>query len=183
MEKRVEGLVRQFRDARRHRLRFEALVTALSVLVTGGVFWQLRQYGTALGESGSETEQPGAGRTVVETDADPPEETTRSGIAESPEDWEAGLPEFTDETTQQRIAAIAVSQLGYSEGGEIKLSDVGTSRTGYTRYGAWYGNPYGEWNTMFTYFCMYCICKVYWRSTFWQYLYCSFRSKNIYKLT
>lgn len=155
MEKRVEGLVRQFRDARRHRLRFEALVTALSVLVTGGVFWQLRQYGTALGESGSETEQPGAGRTVVETDADPPEETTRSGIAESPEDWETGLPEFTDETTQQRIAAIAVSQLGYSEGGEIKLSDVGMSRTGYTRYGAWYGNPYGEWNTMFTYFCMY----------------------------
>lgn len=155
MEKRVEGLVRQFRDARRHRLRFEALVTALSVLVTGGVFWQLRKYGTALGESAPETAQPGAGGTVVETDADPPEETTRSGIAESPEDWEAGLPEFTDETTQQRIAAIAVSQLGYSEGGEIKLSDVGTSRTGYTRYGAWYGNPYGEWNTMFTYFCMY----------------------------
>lgn len=37
----------------------------------------------------------------------------------------------------------------------VLLSDDGTSRTGYTRYGAWYGNPYGEWNTMFTYFCMY----------------------------
>ncbi len=80
--------------------------------MTGGVFWQLRKYGTALGESAPETAQPGAGGTVVETDADPPEETTRSGIAESPEDWETGLPEFTDETTQQRIAAIAVSQLG-----------------------------------------------------------------------
>ncbi|MBQ5339767.1 MAG: CHAP domain-containing protein, partial [Oscillospiraceae bacterium] len=155
MEKRVEGLVRQFKDARRHRLRFEALVTALSVLVTGNVFWQLRRYGTALSESSPETEQPAAGRTLVETDADPPEETARSGIAEAPEDWEAELPVFTDETPQQRIAAIATSQLGYTEGGEIELADVGTSRAGYTRYGAWYGNPYGEWNTMFTYFCMY----------------------------
>lgn len=155
MEKRVEGLVRQFRDARRHRLRFEALVTALSVLVTGNVFWQLRRYGTALSESSPETEQPAAGRTLVETDADPPEETVRSEIAEAPEDWEAELPVFTDETPQQRIAAIATSQLGYTEGGEIELADVGSSRAGYTRYGAWYGNPYGEWNTMFTYFCMY----------------------------
>lgn len=38
MKERVELLVREFRDARRHRLRFEAAVTALSVLVTGGVF-------------------------------------------------------------------------------------------------------------------------------------------------
>ena len=158
MRKRVERLVRQYTDARRRRLRFEALMTALSVLVTGGVFWQLRRNGTAISD---ETAVPAAelaeaGETVVETDADPPDETARSGIAEEPEDWESALPVFTDESPQQRIAAIAASQLGYTEGSaEVLLSDDGTSRAGYTRYGAWYGNPYGEWNTMFTYFCMY----------------------------
>lgn len=35
------------------------------------------------------------------------------------------------------------------------FNDNGSTRSGYSRYGAWYGNPYGEWNTMFTYFCMY----------------------------
>lgn len=152
MKERVELLVREFRDARRHRLRFEAAVTALSVLVTGGVFWQLRRVGTAISEEGA---PPGV--SVVETDADPPDQTAEAAeTAEDPADWEALLPEFTDESPQQRIAAIAVSQLGYTEGaGEVLLSDDGISRTGYTRYGAWYGNPYGEWNTMFTYFCMY----------------------------
>ena len=158
MRKRVERLVRQYTDARRRRLRFEALMTALSVLVTGGVFWQLRRNGTAISD---ETAVPAAelaeaGEPVVETDADPPDETARSGIAEEPEDWESALPVFTDESPQQRIAAIAASQLGYTEGSaEVLLSDDGTSRAGYTRYGAWYGNPYGEWNTMFTYFSMY----------------------------
>ena len=129
----------------------------MSVLVTGSVFWQLRRYGTAISkEPVPAAERPKAATPVVETDADPPDETARSGIAEEPEDWKAELPVFTDETPQQRIAAVARSQLGYTEGrGEVLLSDDGTSRTGYTRYGAWYGNPYGEWNTMFTYFCMY----------------------------
>ena len=157
MKKRVEGLVRQFREARKRRLRFEALMTALSVLVTGGVFWQLRRQGTAISdETAPAAELPEAAIPVVETDADPPDETARSGIAEEPEDWEAELPVFTNESAQQRIAAIAVSQLGYSEGSEeVLLSDDGMSRSGYTRYGAWYGNPYGEWNSLFTYFCMY----------------------------
>ena len=157
VKKRVEGLVRQFREARKRRLRFEALMTALSVLVTGGVFWQLRRQGTAISdETAPAAELPEAAIPVVETDADPPDETARSGIAEEPEDWEAELPVFTNESAQQRIAAIAVSQLGYSEGSEeVLLSDDGMSRSGYTRYGAWYGNPYGEWNSLFTYFCMY----------------------------
>ena len=155
MKNRVEGLVRQYRTARKRRLRFEAMVTALSVLVTGGVFWQLRRYGTAISDAPA-AELPENGIPVVETDADPPDGTAGSGMAEEPEDWEAALPAFTDESAQQRIAAIAVSQLGYAEGsGGVLTADDGQTRTGYTRYGAWYGNPYGEWNTMFTYFCMY----------------------------
>ena len=138
MKERVELLVREFRDARRHRLRFEAAVTALSVLVTGGVFWQLRRVGTAISEEGAPPGVP-----VIETDADPPDQTAEAAeTAEDPADWEALLPEFTDESPQQRIAAIAVSQLGYTEGeGEVLLSDDGISRTGYTRYGG--GNRKG----------------------------------------
>ena len=131
MKNRVEGLVRQYRTARKRRLRFEAMVTALSVLVTGGVFWQLRRYGTAISDVPA-AELPENGIPVVETDADPPDGTAGSGMAEEPEDWEAALPAFTNESAQQRIAAIAVSQLGYAEGsgGALKLVSVLTKLVG-----------------------------------------------------
>lgn len=51
------------------------------------------------------------------------------------------------------LAAIARSQVGYSESSEdFSLADDGTVQ-GYTRYGHWAGAPYGEWNTAFAAFC------------------------------
>lgn len=54
----------------------------------------------------------------------------------------------------EKTVAIARSQLGCQE--SILNFQVDTSgiRRGITRYGQWYGNPYGDWSTMFVGFCL-----------------------------
>ena len=55
----------------------------------------------------------------------------------------------------QDAAMIASSQVGYTESAQNwQLNEDGTHR-GYTRYGAWYGNPYADWNGMFAAFCLH----------------------------
>ena len=56
----------------------------------------------------------------------------------------------------QDAVTIAKTQLGYAESSNnyIVLEDGETTR-GYTRYGAWYGNPYDDWDAMFVSFCLY----------------------------
>lgn len=52
------------------------------------------------------------------------------------------------------VVTIAKTQLGYSESQRnYKVYENGQTR-GYTRYGAWYGYPYGDWCAMFCSFCM-----------------------------
>ncbi|MGI6072385.1 MAG: Cna B-type domain-containing protein [Lachnospiraceae bacterium] len=53
------------------------------------------------------------------------------------------------------IVAIAQSQLGYEESkANYIVMDDGETVKGYTRYGAWYGNPYDDWCAMFVSFCL-----------------------------
>ncbi|MBQ9849002.1 MAG: LPXTG cell wall anchor domain-containing protein [Clostridia bacterium] len=52
------------------------------------------------------------------------------------------------------IVLIAKSQLGYNESERNYQVDDNANRFGYTRYGEWYGNPYGEWSAMFVGFCL-----------------------------
>ena len=52
--------------------------------------------------------------------------------------------------------AIAQSQLGYAESTKnYVLAEDGQALMGYTRYGAWQGDPYGHWNAMFVSFCLH----------------------------
>ena len=52
--------------------------------------------------------------------------------------------------------AIAQSQLGYAESTKnYVLAEDGQTLMGYTRYGAWQGDPYGHWNAMFVAFCLH----------------------------
>ena len=52
------------------------------------------------------------------------------------------------------VLAIAESQLGYRESSRnVKLWEDGSLK-GYTRYGAWYGVPHGDWCAMFVSFCL-----------------------------
>ncbi len=52
--------------------------------------------------------------------------------------------------------AIARSQLGYTESTKnYALAEDGQTPMGYTRYGAWQGDPYGDWNALFAAFCLH----------------------------
>ena len=52
------------------------------------------------------------------------------------------------------LVGIAKTQVGYAESQRnFEASDSGVKH-GYTRYGAWYGAPYGDWSAMFVSFCL-----------------------------
>lgn len=73
---------------------------------------------------------------------------------ESREDWEETLPELTGDWAED-LVQVAESQLGYAESTEnYQLAEDGVTKKGYTRYGDWYGNPYGDWGAMFVSFCL-----------------------------
>ena len=54
------------------------------------------------------------------------------------------------------LLAVAQSQLGYEQSEKnFELdADDGVTVRHYTRYGEWYGNPYGEWDVMFLSYCL-----------------------------
>ena len=56
---------------------------------------------------------------------------------------------------REDLLAIARTQLGYreSEKNYLVLED-GRTKAGYTRYGEWYGEPYGDWSATFVSFCL-----------------------------
>lgn len=70
--------------------------------------------------------------------------------------WEATLHDIrlTGEYRQD-LLAIAHSQLGYAESTRNFVLDPNGFAKGYTRYGAWYGDPYGDWCAMFVSFCLH----------------------------
>lgn len=57
---------------------------------------------------------------------------------------------------RQDTLAIAETQLGYAESTKnYVVAEDGETVKGYTRYGAWCGEPYGDWNVMFLSFCLH----------------------------
>ncbi len=62
--------------------------------------------------------------------------------------------ELTDDWRDD-IIAVAQTQLGYTESEKnYAVMDDGETIKGYTRYGEWYGNKYGDWAGMFVSFCL-----------------------------
>ena len=57
---------------------------------------------------------------------------------------------------RQDTLTIAETQLGYAESTKnYVVAEDGETVKGYTRYGAWCEEPYGDWNTMFLTFCLH----------------------------
>lgn len=76
---------------------------------------------------------------------------------ETQADWEASLPDPLPEAWPAALTAVAGSQLSYSESARnYRLSADGTTRNGYTRYGAWYGSDFAylDWDYLFAAFCL-----------------------------
>lgn len=76
---------------------------------------------------------------------------------ETAEQWEQTFAGVTlTGNWRQDTLAIAETQLGYTESTKNYLvAEDGETVKGYTRYGAWCGEPYGDWNTMFLTFCLH----------------------------
>ena len=76
---------------------------------------------------------------------------------ETAEIWEQTFGNVTL-TGDWRLDALAIarSQLGYAESTKnYVLAEDGQTPMGYTRYGAWKGDPYGDWNALFAAFCLH----------------------------
>lgn len=69
---------------------------------------------------------------------------------------EAGkdLPEKLSGVWADDVLAVAKSQLGYRESSTDYITDDKDEEKGYTCYGDWYGDPYGDWSAMFVSFCV-----------------------------
>ena len=76
---------------------------------------------------------------------------------ETPEEWQASTADFESTGNwDEDLLGVARTQLGYEQSEknfEIDPADGVTLRY-YTRYGASYNNPYGEWDVMFLSYCL-----------------------------
>ncbi len=83
-----------------------------------------------------------------------PEASDNSADTETAAYWESTFANVTlTGNYADDVLAIAETQLGYHESTK-NFQYVGSFKKGYTRYGAWYGDPYGDWCAMFVSFCM-----------------------------
>lgn len=74
---------------------------------------------------------------------------------ETTADWEQSVSGATlTGDWRNDLIAVAKSQLGYTESILNYMVDENDTKMGYTRYGAWYGDPYGTWDAMFLSFCV-----------------------------
>ena len=79
-----------------------------------------------------------------------------SADVETAQDWEQTIPADLGKYWSENLARIAVSQIGIAESeNNYIVADDGETKQGITRYGQWYGNPYGDWSAMFAAFCLH----------------------------
>ena len=80
---------------------------------------------------------------------------------ESASDWERDFDDLNlSGNWATDLILVAATQQGHGESSnnfKAILNDAGDAwiKHGYTRYGVWYGNPYGEWSAMFVSFCLH----------------------------
>ena len=76
---------------------------------------------------------------------------------EDESDWLAKTDTNLTGAWPEDLVTVAKSQLGYEESVKNFQLDIedGVTLRGYSRYGAWYGNKYGEWDVMFLSYCLH----------------------------
>ena len=73
---------------------------------------------------------------------------------ENSEVWEKTLPDELTGIWAEDLLSVARSQLGYAESTKNYQILNDTIIKGYSRYGAWAGDPYGDWSIYFARFCL-----------------------------
>lgn len=158
--------LRRIKKNRTKRIRTVAILLALSLIVSLDVFWTLRRPGLTLAGD--------ADCGIVEHSHDSKCKGTEGACAlsehvhtvqcysnessdvETQLDWQKMFKDypFTGNISRD-LVGIAKTQVGYTESKlNFEVSPSG-ERHGYTRYGAWYGTPYGDWSATFVSFCLH----------------------------
>lgn len=156
-----ENLLEQLNITGKDRHRLRQIIPHLSLLVILIVFWGLKLTGIGIaGEAfcGKEEHIHSEECTACTKEAHIHDATCYSNVnadLETSDDWEITLSDMVrGPTTKANVVLVAQSQLGYTESTLNFQVDAHGIRRGITRYGQWYGNPYGDWSAMFASFCL-----------------------------
>ncbi len=166
MPERELKLLEQLNMRNRDRHNLRQIIPTLSLIVVLIVFWSLKLTGIGIaGEAfcGKEehvhTEQCADSSSPCTLEEHIHIESCYSDITadlETSDDWEMTLADMVrGPTTKENVVLVAQSQLGYTESTLNFHVDAQGVRRGITRYGQWYGNPYGDWSAMFASFCLH----------------------------
>ena len=78
-----------------------------------------------------------------------------SADLETSDNWEDSMMDLEPSVIPaENVVLVAESQLNMAESLRNFEVDEAGIRRGITRYGQWYGNPYGDWSAMFACFCL-----------------------------
>ena len=102
------------------------------------------------------TPEPTETPVAEEVEEEPEEGSDPTADIETAADWEKLFSdiEFTGVWADDLLAA-AESQIGYQESTANFIRDEENIKRGYTRYGAWYGDAYAKWDSLFVMFNLY----------------------------
>lgn len=163
MQEKAKFYISQAKYGNNLKQNIRQIVTIFSLAVALIVFWSLKLTGiTIAGEAFCGKQEHQHSEACASNCAKVPhihDATCYSNIQEDIEthdDWELMLADVVRSgTTAEDVVAVARSQLGYEESVLNFQVDANDIRRGITRYGQWYGNPYGDWSAMFVAFCLH----------------------------
>lgn len=162
MPEKKESLIEQLNKHNSDRHTLRQIIISLSLVVIVSVFWSLKLTGIGIaGEAfcGKDEHIHSAECSDCVLEEHIHIESCYSDITadiETDDDWEQTLADMVrGPTTRENVVLVAQSQLGYTESTLNFQVDANGVRRGITRYGQWYGNPYGDWSAMFVSFCLH----------------------------
>ena len=165
MPEKMENLLEQLNTNSKDRHSLWQIVTTLSLAVVLVVFWSLKLTGIGIAgeafcgmQEHTHTDACFQNEWSCQSEEHTHIESCYSNInadLETSDDWELTLADMVrGPTTKENVVLVAKSQLGYTESVLNFQVDADGVRHGITRYGQWYGNPYGDWSAMFVSFCL-----------------------------
>lgn len=146
----LQKTINEFQKKQKKKKSIFWILWVLSLFLVVGIFWKLRITGIAMTDEFHCEETDSQQIHTSLSDSNP------EADMETQEEWEKTLPDICIGNWKEDLLAVARSQLGYTESKKnYILGEDGETLQGYSRYGAWYGNPYGNWNGMFVSFCIH----------------------------
>ncbi len=140
------------------------VIILLSVIAVAAVFWWLKLTGiTMAGEAFCGMDEHTHTEQCLAEGCQIPEHTHTASCYSNPNadleseaDWKSTLKKVElSGVLPNDVINVAKTQVGYRESELNYQVDADGQRRGYTRYGQWYGNVYGDWSAMFVSFTLH----------------------------